>query len=235
MIPIVLSLGTAAALGATSGVHCAAMCGPIAAVGSSVQGKLDKLLVLRYGLGRLSGYSLLGAIAGGIAAPLTTGETGEVVRLVLGVVVAILLLYRALVLVRPASGQRLVQFGRRSPVAVFFQTLVRYVPRRGLGLGLATALFPCGALYAGVFAAASSGSALLGAAMMAVFAISSFPLLMLPAFAAAKLGNRLTGAWARKTGAVVLVLAAAWVVTPPIRSLLAPADKPACCAHRVDV
>lgn len=235
MNTMLLSMGTAAALGLSSSVHCAAMCGPIAAVGTSVQGKLDKRLAFHYVMGRFVGYSLLGAIAGAVAAPLTAGETGEIVRLVLGFVVAGLLVYRALMLVRPAMGLRLVQLGRRSQGQGFFQALVRFVPRRGFGLGLATALFPCGALFAGVFAAASSGSAVTGAAMMAVFAAASIPLLMLPAFAAAKIGNQLHRAWLRKAGAVVLVAAAAWVVTPPIRSLLAPADKPACCAHDAGV
>lgn len=235
MNTLLLSMGTAAALGMSSSVHCATMCGPIAAVGTSVQGKFDKHLAFRYILGRFLGYSLLGAIAGAIAAPLTAGDSGEFVRLVLGLVVAGLLIYRAMMLVRPALGQRLVQLGRRSTRPRFFQILVRFVPRRGFGLGLATALFPCGALFAGIFAAASSGSAVSGAVMMAVFAAASIPLLMLPSFAAAKMGNQLHRPWLRKVGAVVLVAAAGWVVTPPIRSLLTPAGKPACCAHDAGV
>lgn len=226
-----VSLGTAAALGATSSIHCAAMCGPLAAVGTSVAGKIENRLVLHYLVGRLIGYSLLGAIAGFVAAPLTGGETGEVVRFILAIVVAALLVYRAIALVRPQAGERLLKLGRGPSASGFFRTLVRFVPRRGFGLGLATTLFPCGALFAGVFAAASSGSAGLGAAMMAVFALASGPLLMLPAFAAAKMGNHLRGTWARNVGAVVLVAAAVWVLMPPVRSLLAPADKPVCCAH----
>lgn len=231
MNPIWLSLGTAAALGATSSVHCAAMCGPIAAVGTSNQGKLEKHLAIKYLGGRLIGYSVLGAFAGALAAPLTAGETGEVVRLLLAICVAALLVYRAMTLVRPGAGERLVRLGRGPSGAGFFRTLVRYIPRRGFGLGLATALFPCGALLAGVIAAASSGSAVLGSGMMAVFALASAPLLMLPALAAATMGNRLRSAWARKIGAAVLVAAAVWVVVPSVRLLLTPADKPTCCEH----
>lgn len=228
---LLLSMGTAAALGATSGLHCAAMCGPIAAVGTSADGKLDKSLVFRYLGGRTIGYAVLGGAAGAVSAPFAGGEAGEAVRLVLSVVVAVLLVYRAVVLVRPGVSERLVKLGRGPSDAGFFRTLVRFVPRRGFGLGLATSLFPCGALLAAVVAAASSGSALAGAAMMAVFSLASAPLLMLPAFAAAKVGAGLRSAWARKLGAAVLVAAAAWVVAPPIRNLLAPAEKPACCAH----
>lgn len=231
MNTIWLSLGTAAALGTTSGMHCAAMCGPLAAVGTNQHGQIQKHLVVGYLGGRLIGYSLLGLLAGSVAAPFTAGKLGEVVHFLLAFMVAALLLYRAVILIRPGAGERLVQLGRGPSRFRWFQTLARYVPRRGFGLGLATALFPCGALLAGVFAAASSGSAPLGAGMMAVFALTSAPLLMLPAFALTNIGPRFRSAWARKVGALVLLVAAAWVVMPSLRSLLAPEETPACCAH----
>lgn len=226
-----LSLGTAVALGATSGVHCAAMCGPLAAVGTSIQGKLEKNLALGYLFGRLCGYSLLGAMAGAVAAPWAAGDAGQIVRFVLAMFVACLLIYRAIALVRPAAAERLVRLGKRPSGPSFFQKLVRFVPRRGFGLGMATALFPCGALLSGVLAAASSGSAALGAAMMALFAVASAPLLMLPAMAASTLRNRLQSAWARRVGAAVLIGAAVWVVLPSVRSWMGHSDKPACCTH----
>lgn len=65
-----ISLGTAAALGATSGVHCAAMCGPIAAVGASREGRLDRGRALGYLGGRALGYAALGGVAGALGAPL---------------------------------------------------------------------------------------------------------------------------------------------------------------------
>jgi uncharacterized protein len=226
-----LSLGTAAALGATSGVHCAAMCGPLVAVGTTSQGKIEKRLAFEYFAGRLLGYSVLGAAAGWIATPLTSGEMGEAVRLVLAAFVALLLVYRAIVLVRPRAGERLIRLGKGPASNGFFRLLARMIPRRGLGLGLATVLFPCGALFAGVLAAASSGSAAIGAAMMATFVLASLPLLMLPTLAAANFGAYLQRTWARNVGALVLVATAAWVFMPVVKFTMAPAEKPACCAH----
>lgn len=226
-----ISLGTAAALGVTSSVHCAAMCGPLVAVGTNAQGKFQKRLAAEYFIGRFGSYSLLGALAGGLAAPLTSGEIGQLVRLALAAFVALLLVYRAIVLVRPRVGERLLRLGKGPSSIGLFQSLFRFIPRRGLGLGLATALFPCGALFAGVLAAASSGSGLTGAAMMAVFALSSFPLLIAPALAAARFGARLQNATARKVGAAVLLAAAMWVFVPVIRFAMAPAQAPACCEH----
>lgn len=230
MNTLLVSLGTAAALGLTSSVHCAAMCGPLVAVGTTAHGMFQKRPAVEYFIGRFAGYSILGALAGGIAAPLTSGEIGESVRLVLAVFVALLLVYRAIVLVRPRAGERLLRLGKRPASMGLLQKLARLIPRRGIGLGLATALFPCGALYAGVLAAASSGSALLGGVMMAVFALASFPLLVGPAIAAATFGAKLQNAWMRKLGASVLLAAAAWVFVPVIRFAMAPAEKPACCA-----
>ena len=231
MNTIWISLGTALALGASSSVHCAAMCGPLAAVGTTVQGRIDKSRASSYLLGRLAGYSFLGGLGGFAATPFTAGQTGDVVRLGLAIVVAVLLVYRALSLVRPAASERLLRLGRGPSSSGFFRTLVRFVPRYGWGLGLATALFPCGALWAGLFAAASSGSAALGAGMMALFAIASAPLLMLPTIAATTMGHHLRSLWMRRLGAMVLIGAAAFVLAPPVRSLLTPTDKPACCAH----
>jgi uncharacterized protein len=233
MNAILISLGTAVALGFSSSVHCAAMCGPLVAVGTNSQGTIQKRLVGEYFIGRLSSYSALGAIAGWIAAPLTSGHIGESVRLGLAILVAGLLVYRAIGLVRPAAGQRLLRLGKRPASIGLFEQLARFLPRRGLGLGLATALFPCGALLAGVLAAASSGSSIIGAGMMAVFALSSFPLLITPALAAAKFGPRLQNNTARRFGAVVLLAAAAWVFAPVIRFVMAPAETPACCEHGV--
>lgn len=153
------------------------------------------------------------------------------VRLVLALLVAAALVVRAIVLVKPKTGEKLVALGRGPREAKVFQKIVRYVPRRGIGLGLATALFPCGALFAGVALAASGGSGPMGAAMMLVFSAASAPLLMLPAAAlSANVAAKFSGTFARKVGALSLVAAAAWVVVPPIQSMLAPAQEHACCA-----
>lgn len=223
-----LSIGTAAALGATSGVHCAAMCGPLVVVGASREGKLDRGKLGAYLGGRAIGYAVLGAIAGALGAPLAGGRAGAAVRLGLSLLVAAMLLYRAIVLIKPAAGERLVKLRRGPSGSGIFDRIARFVPRRGFGLGLATAVFPCGALFAAVIAAASSGSWDVGAAMMVTFSAASAPLLILPAIAAAKVGAGLRGATAKRIAAVALVAAAAWVVTPALRGMLVP-ERPACC------
>lgn len=223
-----LSIATAFALGATSSVHCAAMCGPIVAVGASDHGKLSRQKLSGYLGGRALGYAALGALAGAIGAPLATGRIGLFVRLALSILVALLLLYRAVVLVKPQAQERLFALRRGPAQPSVLEKLIRFLPRRGFGLGLATAIFPCGALFAAVLAAASAGSWQTGAAMMVTFSIASAPLLVLPAIAAARMGKELRSVAARKAAALALVLAAAWVLMPAVKAVVTPERAPCC-------
>lgn len=227
-----LSLGTALALGAASGAHCAAMCGPLAAVGCAKGGRLSGERAGGYLGGRLAGYAAGGALAGGLGAPLVAGQAGTFVRIAAALIVGAALLARAAALLRPAGAPPLVQLRRGSAApGGALAKLAPLVPRRGLGLGLATAIFPCGALAGALLAAAASGSAATGAAMMAVFSLASAPLLMLPALIGHRVGPLLAHGWARRASALALITVAAWVIAPPLVAAARPAPA-ACCAHR---
>jgi uncharacterized protein len=237
-VSVWLALGTALALGAASGAHCAAMCGPLAAVGCAWEGRVSGRRAAGYLGGRGLGYAALGALAGGVGAPFAAGAAGAGVRLGVAVLVAAVLVGRAASWLWPARAARakgavLLRLGRgpAGPPAGpgLLARVLPLLPRRGVGMGLATAVFPCGALLGGVLAAAASGSAALGAAMMAVFALGSAPLLLLPALLGARLGPRLREGWPRRASALALLAVAAWMVTPPLLALTRPETK-ACCA-----
>lgn len=216
-----LVMGAGVTLGAASGFHCIAMCGPLAA---ATCGKSARTAGEYLG-GRLLGYSALGAIAGAIGAPIATGAGGGVLRLVVAVLVAMVLVHRGLSWVKPD----LVQL-RKKPQASFFDRLLSMLPRRGVGLGFATAVFPCGALLGGVVASASSGTALLGALLMAAFAVGSAPLLMVPSVVGPRLASRLRGSGRRVAGFALLAVAA-WIIAVPAFALASKPQKPACCQH----
>ena len=61
-----LTLGAAALTGLMGGVHCAAMCGGIATGFSAMSTRGGWAAALEPNLGRVLGYILAGAIAGGI-------------------------------------------------------------------------------------------------------------------------------------------------------------------------
>src|SRR6185369_5699938 len=60
------------ALGATSALHCIAMCGPLNAfVALDARGATDPTRLARYHAGRVVGYGTLGAVLGGLGGSVT--------------------------------------------------------------------------------------------------------------------------------------------------------------------
>jgi len=224
---IVAALAAAALLGATSSVHCATMCGPLAAVGCSHKGKVEGGALLGYLGARALGYGLAGSVAGTVGAPLAAGRFGEGLRVGVAVLVGAFLVVRAIGWLVGREGGGLVQL--RSGRKGWFERLAPYLPRRGAALGFATTFFPCGVLLTGLLSAAASGSTALGAGMMVAFALASSPLLLLPTFVGARARPLLARPLGRRIAAGGLVLLAAWIVVPPVAALAKPKPSPATC------
>lgn len=179
LVAIVLGL----TLGAGSSLHCVAMCGPLQAFAAlDPAGASSPSRVLRYQLGRVLGYATLGTLAGALG-----GGVSELVpawsEALLSVGLAFSLSLVALQLwprARPSipAAPTTLGLGPRPPTLRerFARVTTALVSRaRGtpLGLGLASALLPCGALAAGVLAAASTGGGATGALVMTAFAATS--------------------------------------------------------------
>jgi len=228
---IVAALAAAALLGATSSVHCAAMCGPLAAVGCSRsregRGQVEGGALFGYLGARALGYGLAGSVAGTVGAPLAAGRFGEGLRVGVAVLVGVFLVTRAVGWLVGREGGGLVQLRRGGPG--WFERLAPYLPRKGAALGFATTFFPCGVLLTGLLSAAASGSTALGAGMMVAFALASSPLLLLPTFVGARARPLLARPLGRRVAAAGLVLLAAWIVVPPVAALAKPKPSPATC------
>ncbi len=203
-------------LGVITLPHCLLMCGPVAAMGCSTSGSGHATVrdTFSYLGGRLVGYAAVGSFMGGLGAHAVTAFGVDVVGRLALFALALACVVRAYRVLRPKS-EKLVAVGltrsapargaSRSLLAVFASLL----PRRGLGLGLATAIFPCGALPAAWALSAASGQALSGAAAMSVFALTSTPALL---FA---VGGR---TWLRRIIHAIprVVQAAAWLAMATI-------------------
>lgn len=246
---LVFHLTTAAALGMASSLHCIGMCGPLAAGACStpsaraaVEGserpsasaappeRASGARAAEYLGGRLVGYAAAGALAGALAQPLAVGAAGGYVRLAAGVVVGLALARTAIRWLRPLEHSRLVTLGRRRGTTDrVLAAALRFIPRRGWGLGVVTAFFPCGALLGGLLAAAASGSPATGAAMMAVFALASSPALLATILLGGGLSRLLSnGGQARRVFAVAMLVFAGWTIAVPL-SALARSSEPATC------
>lgn len=209
-------------LGAGSSLHCVAMCGPLQAFAAlDPAGASSPSRVLRYQLGRVLGYTTLGAISGAVG-----GGVSDLVpawsEALLSVGLAFSLALVALQLwpraVRPASATPTpLGLGPRAPtlrerLARLSTSLVSRARGTPLGLGLASALLPCGALAAAVLAAASTASSASGVLLMASFAATSGLVVTLAGLALGRVSFTRSPALSRAMaltlalGALVLVL-----------------------------
>jgi uncharacterized protein len=181
-VSLLVLAAAAGTFGATSSVHCAAMCGPL--VSAVVPPRAPSLA--RYLGARLVAYTTLSSAAGLLG---QSFEHSVPTLLVpgLGLVAALFLALHgfgvSFDLGRLSIGRFLGRLLRtradsRSPLACF----VRSPNGRSVLLGAATALLPCG-LLASVYAlAAATGRPLAGAVVGASFAVGSgLGLLALPA------------------------------------------------------
>ena len=197
--------------------HCAAMCAPFvlaqsaavadeAARGGTLR-RLAGAALLPYQAGRMIGYAMLGAAAGG-AAGLVAFSSG------LRWLLAALVLLAAAIMLAQASSRltalvpRLPGLRPRLPAVVerrIGRLLAAPTGWRGLLLGLLLSGLPCGLLYGALAAAAASGSALAGALGMASFVLGTAPPLTGVAMLGRLFGRR-RGPLARSAGVAIFAL-----------------------------
>ena len=194
---------TAFVFGLLGSFHCALMCGPLALAGCT-----GRRATFGYFAGRALIYAFAGALFGALGEhaqhrlPIGAIQTGLLLA------VAMLALVKGIRLLLPRSD--LVQL--RRPPSPAGQLFARLLPRRGLALGLATGVLPCGFLAGGWALAASTGDALSGALVMLVFALATLPSLAASLLVAGRF---------RPTPAVAGMLWCALAVWIALRPLLA--------------
>jgi sulfite exporter TauE/SafE len=222
------------ALGASSALHCVAMCGPLVAfVALDPSGVTEPRRVVRYQLGRFVGYPVLGAAMGGLGAGLTAivptwSESLLSVALGLSLALAAYQLWP-----RSTPSPHLVVLGRsaRAPnvreraVQASAALLIR-VRRAPFALGVLSALLPCGAIAAGALLAASTGHAVTGGLAMLGLAVAS-------AIGVGTIGLALDRVDVLRSGALARVMAvtlALGAVVLCARPLMIDPETPTCCA-----
>jgi len=207
-------LFAAAALGFAGSLHCAGMCGPLVLAGSMQGGITSARALANYLLGRLCSYALVGAVMGQLGAQATHRITVQPFQAALTALVAAFAFWKGVRLL-------IAKQGRSSPARVGSQKssllvwIARWLPRRGLGLGLATGFLPCGLLVPAWLLAASSSSATAGALTMAAFFAASAPALMMP-LAMVRIVQRYqlrSPGWAQTAGWMAL---AVWLAVRPL-------------------
>jgi uncharacterized protein len=171
--------------GLLGSAHCIGMCGGLIAVASDGASSLKQRVVVQagYQAARLSSYVILGAVAGGLGRALDlagrAAGLGEAAAVLAGVTMSLW----GLLAVLQATGaleRKLPGFRLLPARALAWLGSARQRPPllRAVLLGGASALLPCGFLYAFALAAAATGSPLGGALVMAALWLGNLPALL---------------------------------------------------------
>ena len=207
-------------MGLVGGPHCVAMCGvACAGIGQTAGSKKNQALVT-FQLGRVVGYSLLGALAAASvqglgwltvhsAALRPVWSLFHVAAIVLG----LMLLVRAQQPIWLDTAGRGLWARARSAGA---NAQARLGPAAPLVLGALWALLPCGLLYSALLVAALAGSSLDGALVMALFAAGTSvamlagPWLWLQLRGQKNLGGK--GDWGVRLAGAALAVSSGWAL-----------------------
>jgi sulfite exporter TauE/SafE len=185
--PSVLALaGTVLASSLLGSAHCAGMCGGLALVAA---GPADAHATMRhagYHAGRLVSYAAVGAVAGLVGQVVDDAGVFVGVQRTAAIAAGSLIAGTGVIAIARAFGARIPSAAVPRPLVSLAQRVhartLRLPPAwRGVPLGLATPLLPCGWLYAFAAIAAASATPLLGALVMAAFWLGTVPALVVAA------------------------------------------------------
>ncbi len=209
LLPLALAVG-----GFASGLHCAGMCGGIAAGFSLLHRERLWPRQLAFNLGRLTSYAAAGAAAGAL------GSAGAYAAAVLPAQTTLYLFSSAFVLLAGVhlSGLALPLAKLESLGAPVWRRLqpvaARLLPARTLpgayAAGLAWGWLPCGLVYGALAASVFAGGPAQGALAMAAFGVGTLPWLLLAGVAAARLRRWAQAPVVRRSGGLLLIGCGAW-------------------------
>jgi len=202
--------------------HCTAMCGPF--VMGQVSDRLARLpatrfhatsklragVLLPYHLGRLTTYSVLGALIGLLGSGIVRlpWMIDASAALLLGT--ATVFLISSLRILLPGLGKFLPRFGTgvTLPISRLTRRIDTTTRLGGYALGLALGLLPCGFLYAGLTVAAATASPFWGGLAMTAFGLGTVPSLIVVGVAGHWAAHRLNTITTRIAPLLMLVNAA---------------------------
>jgi sulfite exporter TauE/SafE len=203
---------TALLMGVAGGPHCIAMCGAACAGIGHAAGERKNAAMWSFQVGRVMGYSALGALAAASMQGLgwlTVQSTAlrpvwtlfHVTTFALGM----------LLLLRAQQPVWLEQVGRR-----IWSRARALAAGRGQGaplvIGALWTFLPCGLLYSALLVAALTGRALEGAIVMALFALGTSVSMMAGPWLWLRLSGKGTGEWGVRLAGLALAASSVWAL-----------------------
>ncbi|KXO13436.1 putative membrane copper tolerance protein [Moritella sp. JT01] len=194
--------------------HCIAMCGgisgAIAHANTQSSPQTTSLAPLFYNLGRITSYTLIGAIVGYTAQIGLNFGAGYDLLVILRFVSGITLILIGLYIAQLNSAiLQLEKVGRL--VWRYIQPLARQflplkTPYHAFPLGFLWGWLPCGLVYSALTLALSSGSALESALTMFAFGLGTFPIMFLVGSLSNKFNRLIQNTRFKKVSGLLLVL-----------------------------
>lgn len=221
-------LVVAAALlaGFMGGAHCAAMCGGIATGFSAMAFRTGWRQAMEPNVGRVFGYVVAGAAAGGLGSGILAVARSEWLTLGLRMAVGAVLILAALRLLDRRGRLAFVSGAGNAAWRALRPLQGRLLPAdrawRRLALGMLWGWMPCGLSTLLLTAAWLQADAIEGALTMAAFGIGTLPVMLPLTWSGARIGQRLrSGRWRAAAGSFVLLsglmtLAAPWLAELPV-------------------
>ncbi len=214
-----IALAAALLSGLFGGVHCLAMCGGIA-TGFSASTRSGSAFrhALLLNLGRIGGYTLAGAIVGGLGGGLLRAARLEGIGTGVRALVGLVLIFTAARLLFPAPFHGLTRLGHSA-----WQGLrplrERFIPDHGaarpLVLGVFWGWLPCGLSTTLLMAAWLEASAWHGALLMFAFGLGTLPLMTGVSWSGAHFARRLAQPRWRVAAATLIALAGMLTLSAP--------------------
>lgn len=199
-------------MGVLGGPHCVAMCGAACAGLGQAAGAQRLRALWSFQIGRLLGYSLLGAAAAYSVQGLGWLTTQSAALRPLWTLLHLSAVALGLVLVVQARQPVWLDAAARGlwgRVRAFHQRSGAAAP--GV-IGMLWALMPCGLLYSALMVAALAGDPLSGAASMAFFAVGSSLSLWTGPWLLLRLQSVGDGAWGVRLAGLALVAMSSWAL-----------------------
>ena len=203
---------TALVMGLAGGPHCIAMCGAACAGFGQAAGERRTQAMWSFQLGRVLGYSALGALAAATGQGLGWLTTqSAALRPVWTMLHVAAFLLGVLLLVQARQPLWLDTAASRlwARVRAFNQRWGMAAPAI---VGVLWALMPCGLLYSALMVAALSSQVWQGAVVMALFALGSSVSLWAGPWLLLKLGNLGDGRWGMRLAGMALAGLSAWAL-----------------------
>jgi uncharacterized protein len=211
-----LTMGAAVIAGLLGGAHCAAMCGGIATGFQAMASRPGWDTALQTNLGRIGGYVLAGALAGGLGQGIVQVARLDWLAIGARMLVGIVLVIAALRLSGKAPWLGLANSGAWKLLRPLQRRLLPLdsAPKR-LAAGVLWGWLPCGLSTTMLAAAWLQASARNGALTMAAFGLATLPVMLPLSWSGARLGRWLHDPHRRNTGVAALLLAGLVTLASP--------------------